>query len=73
MPVYLALALMTGALWLYALQQLWSRPKPGVAILPLMASVVAALSGMAGVLAERWPFFAEARRTVTLYYGVSVA
>lgn len=73
MPVYLALALMTGALWLYALQQLWSRPKPGAASLALLANISTALSGMAGVLAERWLFFAEARRTVTLYYSASVA
>jgi sulfite dehydrogenase (quinone) subunit SoeC len=167
-PVYLALALMTGALWLNALLQLWSQPNAGVAILALLAialatwlkdrywrfidtttarstpetaiglfgrgrvraldqphtnqnyllremgfavarkhaqklrrialvlsfaaplvltlvaaliggplgtlaSVLAALSVMAGVLAERWLFFAEARHTVTLYYGASAA
>jgi DMSO reductase anchor subunit len=167
-PVYLALALMTGALWLNALLQLWSQPNAGVAILALLAvalatwlkerywrfidttaarstpetaigllgrgkvraldrphteqnyllremgfaiarkhaeklrrialilgfaapllltlaaalvggpvgklaSVLAVLSVMAGVLAERWLFFAEARHTVTLYYGASAA
>ena len=34
----------------------------------LLASL-AALSGIAGVLIERWLFFAEATHTVTLYYG----
>src|SRR5215468_7944187 len=33
------------------------------------ASVFAAVSAIAGVLVERWLFFAEARHTVTLYYG----
>jgi DMSO reductase anchor subunit len=33
-------------------------------------AALAALVQMAGVLAERWLFFAEARHTVTLYYGV---
>jgi DMSO reductase anchor subunit len=33
----------------------------------------AALSAMAGVLVERWLFFAEARHTVTLYYGSATA
>jgi DMSO reductase anchor subunit len=167
-PVYLALALMTGALWLNAMLHLWGQPSPGVAILALLAialsawlkerywrfidttaahstpetaiglfgrgkvreldrphteqnyllremgfaiarkhalklrrialglgfavpllltlfaallpgplatlaSVLAVLSTMAGVLAERWLFFAEARHTVTLYYGASAA
>jgi len=38
-----------------------------------LASVLAALSVMAGVLTKRWLFFAEARHTVTLYYGASAA
>jgi anaerobic selenocysteine-containing dehydrogenase len=38
-----------------------------------LASVLAVLSAMAGVLAERWLFFAEARHTVTLYYGAPAA
>jgi DMSO reductase anchor subunit len=29
--------------------------------------------GSAGVLVERWLFFAEARHAVTLYYGRSAA
>jgi len=33
------------------------------------ASVLAAISGLAGVLIERWLFFAEAKHAVTLYYG----
>jgi DMSO reductase anchor subunit len=35
------------------------------------AAVLAALATMAGVLVERWLFFAEARHTVTLYYGAT--
>ena len=34
-----------------------------------MLSVLAALVQVAGMLVERWLFFAEARHTVTLYYG----
>jgi DMSO reductase anchor subunit len=30
---------------------------------------VAAVSAFAGVLTERWLFFAEAKHVVTLYYG----
>ncbi|TIW21673.1 MAG: dimethyl sulfoxide reductase anchor subunit [Mesorhizobium sp.] len=33
------------------------------------ASLLAALSQFAGMLVERWLFFAEAKHTVTLYYG----
>lgn len=44
---------------------------------PLMAAVTlslaAAASGAIGVAVERWLFFAEARHTVTLYYGASHA
>jgi len=36
-----------------------------------VAAVLAALAAMAGVLVERWLFFAEARHTVTLYYGAT--
>ncbi len=32
-------------------------------------AVAAALSGSLGVAIERWLFFAEARHSVTLYYG----
>lgn len=39
------------------------------AIPATLAAVVAAVSGLAGVLAERWLFFAEAKHSVTLYYG----
>jgi DMSO reductase anchor subunit len=35
--------------------------------------VLAALSASAGVLVERWLFFAEARHTVILYYGAERA
>jgi DMSO reductase anchor subunit len=38
-----------------------------------LAAVLAAIFAMAGVLIERWLFFAEARHTVTLYYGQSAA
>jgi DMSO reductase anchor subunit len=39
----------------------------------ILASLLAAVLGSAGVLVERWLFFAEARHAVTLYYGRSVA
>lgn len=39
----------------------------GVVAIP--ATLLAALLGTAGVLVERWLFFAEAKHTVTLYYG----
>ena len=32
-------------------------------------SVLAAILQLAGMLVERWLFFAEAKHTVTLYYG----
>lgn len=38
-----------------------------------IAAVAAALCAMAGLLVERWLFFAEARHTVTLYYGAAAA
>lgn len=37
------------------------------------AAVIAAISVILGVLIERWLFFAEARHTVTLYYGQGTA
>ncbi|RVD58395.1 dimethyl sulfoxide reductase anchor subunit [Mesorhizobium sp. M2D.F.Ca.ET.185.01.1.1] len=37
--------------------------------LTAVASVLAAISQFAGMLVERWLFFAEAKHTVTLYYG----
>jgi DMSO reductase anchor subunit len=37
------------------------------------AALAAALIAMVGVLVERWLFFAEARHTVTLYYGAARA
>lgn len=36
-------------------------------------AVLAALLSLLGVLIERWLFFAEAKHTVTLYYGASMA
>jgi DMSO reductase anchor subunit len=38
-----------------------------------IAALVAAISASAGVLAERWLFFAEAKHAVTLYYGAESA
>jgi sulfite dehydrogenase (quinone) subunit SoeC len=35
----------------------------------IAAALLAALLAMTGLLVERWLFFAEARHTVTLYYG----
>ena len=40
----------------------------GAVAVPL--SVLAAASQLAGLLVERWLFFAEAKHTVTLYYGL---
>jgi len=36
---------------------------------PLLAALVAVLSAALGLVIERWLFFAEAKHTVTLYYG----
>ena len=36
-----------------------------------IAAVLAAASGLSGVLLERWLFFAEAKHSVTLYYGAA--
>lgn len=38
--------------------------------LSVVLSVLAAVSQLAGLLVERWLFFAEAKHTVTLYYGL---
>ena len=38
-----------------------------------LAALAAALAASAGTLIERWLFFAEARHTVTLYYGERAA
>jgi DMSO reductase anchor subunit len=35
-----------------------------------IASVIAVLAQAPGILMERWLFFAEAKHTVTLYYGL---
>ncbi len=37
--------------------------------LQAMLSLIAAASQLAGILVERWLFFAEAKHTVALYYG----
>jgi DMSO reductase anchor subunit len=44
---------------------LFALPWPLAAVL----SVLAAIAQFAGMLVERWLFFAEAKHTVTLYYG----
>jgi DMSO reductase anchor subunit len=54
-----------------------------VALLPVAAvaggmaafamALAAAIAGSAGVVIERWLFFAEAQHTVTLYYGAKAA
>src|SRR5262249_26065067 len=36
-------------------------------------SLIAAVAALVGVLTERWLFFAEAKHTVTLYYGRSLS
>ncbi len=41
--------------------------------LPAIAAILAAVSAAAGVLVERWLFFAEAKHVVTLYYGATNA
>ena len=40
-----------------------------IGALAVALSIVAALSQLAGMLVERWLFFAEAKHVVTLYYG----
>jgi sulfite dehydrogenase (quinone) subunit SoeC len=39
----------------------------------IVSALIAALSAMLGILVERWLFFAEAKHTVTLYYGAAKA
>ncbi|MBA1139577.1 dimethyl sulfoxide reductase anchor subunit family protein [Mesorhizobium neociceri] len=57
--------LLAFALPALLLAVLFALPWPFTAIL----SVVAAIAQFAGMLVERWLFFAEAKHTVTLYYG----
>jgi DMSO reductase anchor subunit len=38
----------------------------------LIAAAVAVVSAALGMVIERWLFFAEAKHTVTLYYGAEV-
>lgn len=45
----------------------------GTGWLRIAATLLAALSATVGVLVERWLFFAEAKHTVTLYYGATRA
>ncbi len=42
-------------------------------VLAATAAIAAAVLASAGVLVERWLFFAEAKHTVTLYYGATAA
>jgi DMSO reductase anchor subunit len=47
-----------------------------VLLAPVPAAIAATLapaSALAGVLAERWLFFAEAKHSVSLYYGAEAA
>jgi DMSO reductase anchor subunit len=39
----------------------------------VVASTIAAPLAMVGVVVERWLFFAEAKHSVTLYYGAAGA
>lgn len=43
------------------------------AVVAALAGVLAALSASLGVVVERWLFFAEAKHTVTLFYGAAAA
>ena len=45
----------------------------GAGILSSAAILLAGVLAMAGTLVERWLFFAEAKHTVTLYYGAETA
>ena len=42
-------------------------------IVAIVLLVLAVLSNAVGTLTERWLFFAEAKHTVTLYYGAEAA
>jgi DMSO reductase anchor subunit len=42
-------------------------------VLAAACSLAAAVTSLVGVLTERWLFFAEAKHTVTLYYGRSLS
>jgi DMSO reductase anchor subunit len=53
------------------LLQLILRAEPGWPATLLLC--IAALSHLAGLVVERWLFFAEAKHTVTLYYGARAA
>jgi DMSO reductase anchor subunit len=37
----------------------------------VVAAAIAVVSAGIGLIAERWLFFAEAKHTVTLYYGAA--
>jgi DMSO reductase anchor subunit len=60
----IALALGFVSPFLLTLLALATEGAPAIA-----ATFLAAIAAMAGVLVERWLFFAEAKHTVTLYYG----
>ena len=57
--------LLAFALPMLLLVAAFALPWPFAAV----ASVLAAIAQFAGMLVERWLFFAEAKHTVTLYYG----
>lgn len=43
----------------------------GAPQLQLLFAIIAVIAGTAGIVTERWLFFAEAKHVVTLYYGES--
>jgi len=45
----------------------------GPGVVGMLAALAVALSAAVGVATERWLFFAEAKHTVTLYYGAATA
>ena len=66
-----ALAFMAGFI-IPALLTLGTLLSPGP-VIEALTLIVAALLASGGTLIERWLFFAEAKHTVTLYYGASAA
>lgn len=61
----IALGLGLGLAWLLVLAGWLAAPGAAAALLGLLAT----LSAGAGVVVERWLFFAEAQHSVSLYYG----
>ncbi len=52
---------------------MWHGRFPLTVPLAAITATLAAVSATAGVLVERWLFFAEAKHVVTLYYGATNA